>query len=142
MKPVFFHRAPLAGILLLVGGAASAQPTWSRDVLPIVQVRCQGCHTTGGVAPFSLESYGEAAAHAPAIASLVESRAMPPWKANDACQPLKNSRRLSDEELPVIVAWARGGAPEGDPAQARPNPTSLPALPWVDVELSMSSPYT
>ncbi len=123
-------------------GFALAQPTWSKDVLPVVQQRCQGCHTTGGVAPFSLETYGEAASHAASIASLVESRAMPPWKAADACQPLKDSRRLGDSELSVIVAWARGGTPEGDPSQARPNPTALPSLPWVDAELSMSSPYT
>ena len=128
--------------LALTATSGFAQPTWSRDVLPIVQTRCQGCHTTGGVAPFSLESYGDAAPHAAAIASLVESRAMPPWKADDACQPLKNSRRLSDAEVSVIVSWARGGAPEGEAAQARPNPTSLPALPWVDAELTMSSPYT
>lgn len=139
LKIVF--RAAFA-VLLLGPGLAFAQPTWSRDVLPVVQQRCQGCHTTGGIAPFSLESYAEAASHAAAIASLVESRAMPPWKANDACQPLKGSRRLRDDELSAIVAWARGGTLEGDPAQAPPNPTSLPSLPWVDAELSMSSPYT
>lgn len=135
-----FHLA--LAFPLLASSAAMAQPTWSRDVLPVVQQRCQGCHTTGGVAPFSLETYADAAPHVAAIASLVESRTMPPWKADDACRPLRDSRRLSDDELSVIVAWARGGAPEGDPGQARPNPTSLPSLPWVDAELGMSSPYT
>jgi hypothetical protein len=128
-------------MLSLPGGEIFAQPTWSRDVLPVVQLRCQGCHTAGGIAPFSLETYADAAPHAAAIASLVESRTMPPWKADDACQPLKDSRRLTDSELSVIVAWARGGAPEGDPALVRPNPTSLPSLPWVDAELGMSQPY-
>ena len=142
MMPPLLRQVLRAGSLALMGTSALAQPTWSRDVLPIVQQRCQGCHTTGGIAPFSLESYEEAAPHAAAIASFVESRTMPPWKADDACQPLKNSRRLSDAELSVIVAWARGGAPEGDPAQATANPTSLPSLPWVDAELSMSSAYT
>jgi Copper type II ascorbate-dependent monooxygenase, C-terminal domain len=121
---------------------ALAQPTWSKDVLPVVQRRCQGCHATGGAAPFSMETWAQAAPHAAGIARMVESRAMPPWKADDACRPLKDSRRLSDDELSVIVAWARGGAPEGDPVQAPSNPTSLPALPWVDAELSMASPYT
>lgn len=129
-------------LLLLLSTAAAAQPTWSKDVLPVVQQRCQGCHTTGGVAPFSLESYEEAAKHAAGIAGLVEARVMPPWKADDSCQPLEGSRRLSEDELSVIVAWARGGAPEGDPAQAPPNPVALPGLPWVDAELSMAAPYT
>jgi hypothetical protein len=135
-------RILLGGFLSLLGTLSSAQPTWSRDVLPIVQARCQGCHTSGGIAPFSLASHADAAPHAAGIAAMVESRAMPPWKADDACRPLKDSRRLSEDELSVIVAWARGGAPEGDPAVARPNPTSLPALPWVDAEVSMPEPYT
>lgn len=31
------------------------EPTWYRDVLPIVQSSCQGCHVSGGIAPFALE---------------------------------------------------------------------------------------
>ena len=128
---------------MLFGAApARSQPTWSKDVLPVVQQRCQGCHTTGGVAPFSLETYGEAAEHVAGIASLVESRTMPPWKADDSCQPLKDSRRLTDREMSVILGWARGGAPEGDPSVAPPNPTVLPTLPRVDAELKMSEAYT
>jgi len=129
-------------LCLAIPAALLAQPNWSRDVLPIVQTRCQGCHATGGIAPFSLESYTEAAAHAAGIAAMVESRIMPPWKPDDSCQPIKDSRRLSDRELSTIVAWARGGAAEGDPAMAPPNPTSLPSLPWVDAEVGMSQPYT
>lgn len=142
MKNARFSRYFLALSLSLLSGVASAQPTWSGDVLPIVQARCQGCHMTGGIAPFSLESYAQAVPHVAGVAAMVESRAMPPWKADDSCQPLKESRRLSEDELSIIVAWARGGAPEGDPALARPNPTSLPSLPWVDAEVSMASPYT
>ena len=142
MTPKLTGLAPAVFLSFLGLTPAVAQPTWTKDVLPVVQQRCQGCHTAGGVAPFSLETYAQAAPHVAGIASLVESRTMPPWKADDACQPMKDSRRLSEAELSVIVAWARGGAPEGDPAQARANPTSLPTLPWVDAELSMAAPYT
>ena len=127
---------------LLLADRVGAQPTWNRDVLPIVQRSCQGCHTTGGVAPFSLDTYAEAVPHAAGIAAMVESRAMPPWKADDACRPLQGSRRLADSDVGALAAWARGGTPEGEGVAAPPNPNSLAGLPWVDAELKMAEPYT
>ncbi len=129
------------GLLTALPSPARAQaPTWHQDVLPVVARRCQGCHVTGGIAPFSLETYDEAARRAASIATMVESRAMPPWKADDACRPVRNSRRLADSEIAVIVAWARGGAPAGQPAPVPPTPASPPALPRVDRSLAIE-PY-
>ncbi|MGA9186668.1 MAG: hypothetical protein WBZ32_15330, partial [Candidatus Acidiferrales bacterium] len=45
--------------------ASTASPTFYRDVLPIVQQHCQGCHRPGEIGPFPLETYrqvGERAA--------------------------------------------------------------------------------
>ena len=67
-------------VSLLAPGSVLAQPTWSKDVLPVVQQRCQGCHTTGGVAPFSLETYGEAAS-LDAKASTATLLGTPAWRA-------------------------------------------------------------
>ncbi len=133
------------GILILGLGIApdpaGAQPSWNPDIQPIVQRACQGCHTAGGVAPFSMESYADAAPHAAQIATMVERRAMPPWKADDACRPLQGSRRLPDDDVAKLVAWARGGAAEGPPtAPATAGPPI--GLEWVDAELTMAQPYT
>src|SRR5688572_21976439 len=68
--------------------AATAKPTFYREVLPILQENCQECHRTAGtsyggqLAPMGLETYDEARPWAKAIAKQVESREMPPWDAS------------------------------------------------------------
>ena len=49
---------PLALMLLLFSAAVGlvAQPTFSSDVAPIMQAKCQGCHRPGDIAPFPLIS--------------------------------------------------------------------------------------
>ncbi len=98
--------------------AASAAPTWYRDVLPIVQERCQGCHRPGGVGPFALRTAEDAAAHAAMIAEVVEERRMPPWHADPAVGRFVNDRSLTPAQRATIVAWARGDQALGDPAHA------------------------
>ena len=41
--------------------AVAASPTFSRDVAPILYENCTGCHRTGQIAPFPLETYGDVA---------------------------------------------------------------------------------
>ena len=72
------------------GSDTTVGPTWYRDVLPIVQKNCQGCHLEGGIAPFALDSWESAAAMHLSIAHAVSTRQMPPWMASDACMPLKH----------------------------------------------------
>jgi hypothetical protein len=132
---------PVTLLLAALPDVAAQTPSWYERVLPVVAERCQGCHVTGGIAPFSLETYDEAALRAAAIATMVESRAMPPWKADDTCRPVRNSRRLSDDEVSLIVAWARGGTPAGEPPSVAPVAKAPPALPRVDLTLAMAEPY-
>lgn len=64
-----------------------------------------------------LISYAEARPFAKAIAREVEARRMPPWHADPKYGEWANDRRLDEKELATILAWARGGAAEGDPAE-------------------------
>jgi hypothetical protein len=130
--------------MVLVLFAALAMPAdvvWYRDVQPIVQARCQACHTTGGVAPFPLLSYDDALARSPQMAAAVETRLMPPWKPAAGCQPYDGDRSLSQAEIDTIVAWARSGAPPGDPAEARSAPVPRRELAWVDLTLDAGADY-
>ncbi len=95
-------------------------PTWYADVAPVVSERCTGCHTEGGVAPYSFTDYESTAPLANALALAVESGSMPPWGAaiTDECTPphaFKDDITLSTEEIEMIRAWSDAGAPEGDP---------------------------
>jgi hypothetical protein len=111
----------------LVGHAVSASaqstPTFSKDVAPILYKNCANCHRAGEIGPMPLLSYKDARPYAKAIATRVQNGTMPPWHANDPTQSrFLNDRSLSASDKSVLVAWAGGGAPEG-------NPTDLPAPP-------------
>jgi hypothetical protein len=88
--------------------------TWYRDVEPIVQVHCAGCHTEGGIGPavFDAETAPELAGR---MAVAVKSGQMPPWLPSDLGPALAGDRRLTDEQIATISAWADAGAPLGDP---------------------------
>ena len=93
-----------------------ANPTYTRDIAPIVQKNCQECHRPGQVAPFALETYEQVRKRAADIASVVEDRAMPPWKASPHFGlKFKDERTLPEKDIATIVAWAESGAPRGRP---------------------------
>ena len=62
--------------LVIMGETAVAQSTatFYKDVLPILQKNCQGCHRPGEVAPMSLLTYSEARPWAKAISSQARRR--------------------------------------------------------------------
>ena len=99
--------------------AAAAAPTFSHDVAPLLHTRCAGCHHTGGVAPFPLLTYADAAKRAPLIASVTAKRYMPPWLP--AAPRFEHEMKLTDAEIALLARWAATGAPEGN-ARATPAP--------------------
>lgn len=116
--------------------------TYYRDVKPIFDEKCAGCHRGGGIAPFSLTTVEEALALKESILSSVCSRSMPPWPAHPSCNSYMYNRSLSDEQIALIRDWVRSGAPRGQPEEAPqvPAPAEIPSR--VDLELPMPEPYT
>jgi hypothetical protein len=107
--------------------AATRKPTFSKDVAPIFQEKCQVCHQPNSIAPMPLLNYADAKKFASAIKSKVEARVMPPWHIdrNIGVRAFKNDRGLTDAEVGTIVSWVEGGAVEGDRADL-PAPKSFP----------------
>src|SRR5882672_7648417 len=95
-------------------------PTFSNQVVRIFQNRCQSCHHPGDIAPFSLMTYADAAAHSDAIKYMTQTRQMPPWKATPACGDFADPRVLGQDEIDVIAKWVDNGAPQGDVADLPP----------------------
>ena len=100
--------------------AAQTTPTFYNDVLPILQANCQGCHRPGEVAPMSLLTYEQTRPWARGIKAAVASRQMPPWFADPNFGHFANERRLVEREIATLSAWADGGAPAGNAADAPP----------------------
>jgi hypothetical protein len=94
--------------------------TWSKDVAPIVQQHCQGCHRPGDIAPFPLVSYLDAYRQRQKVLRMVERRKMPPWKPVAGFGEFLDVRRLGESEIASIRDWVAAGAPEGDPKDLPP----------------------
>ncbi|MFN3650182.1 MAG: redoxin domain-containing protein [Armatimonadota bacterium] len=124
--------------------AAAKQVTYYRDVAPIIQESCQGCHRPGQVAPFSLSSYQDARSWAAEIKSFSQSRQMPPWQAAPGHGDFLDARRLTDEQIATLARWADAGAPAGNPKDA-PAPKEWKdewSLGTPDLVLEMPEEYT
>jgi hypothetical protein len=91
--------------------------TFSKDVAPILQAKCQECHQPNSIAPMSLITYQDARPWARSIRERVSTRQMPPWHIDKSVgiQQFKNDMSLSDEQIDTIVKWVDAGAPQGDP---------------------------
>jgi hypothetical protein len=111
-----------AVLLTLAVSAAAATSgggvTFNKEVLPILQKRCQDCHRPGEAVPMSLITYQDARPWAKAMREAVATRKMPPWFADPHVGKFANDRSLSQFEIDTLVAWADGGAKEGDPKDA------------------------
>ncbi|MFO0947676.1 MAG: Mpo1-like protein [Planctomycetota bacterium] len=96
----------------------NATVNYSEHVLPVLMKHCQACHRDGGMAPFSLTSYEDAASWAEDIRSFTSDGTMPPWKPVNGHGEFLNQRRLSEEEKGVLARWVEEGCAEGDPSRA------------------------
>src|SRR5579862_9009521 len=102
----------------IAAAAPVPEPTFYKDVLPILQKNCQNCHRPGEAAPMSLLDYNSTRPYAKAIKSAVLSKQMPPWFADPHYGKFANDRRLSDGDVKTLVAWVDGGAKAGNAKDA------------------------
>src|SRR5204862_1728135 len=81
--------------------------TFTKDIAPILQDRCQECHHNGSIAPMSLVTYEETRPWAKSMRQRVLARQMPPWHIDKTIgvQKFKNDISLSDEQIDKIVGW-------------------------------------
>ena len=100
----------------------AGQPTFAKDVAPILQRSCVKCHRPGQSAPMSLMTYEDARPWARSIKTRVTNREMPPWHIdrNVGIQKFKDDISLSDAEIATIAAWVDAGAPLGNRADLPP----------------------
>jgi peroxiredoxin len=114
---VVAETTPFGCAIRATAPVATAKPTvtYARDVAPILQASCQGCHRPGEVGPFSLLTYEDARSWAGLIKDYTHRRAMPPWKPADGFGEFRDVRRLTDAQIEMIGRWVDEGTPKGDP---------------------------
>jgi len=128
------HREPIG----------PAPVTFSKEVVRILQARCQTCHREGGIAPFPLLTYSQAFARKDLIRFQTRQRNMPPWHAESGCSEFLDNPSLTEGEIETLDQWVAAGASEGDPRDLPP-PLSFPSgweLGEPDRILAMEEPMT
>jgi len=135
--------AVLAAVTPSVAADAVAKSvTFSRDVAPILQAKCQECHQPNSIAPMSLISYQEVRPWARSIKERVAARQMPPWHIDRSVgvQKFKNDMALTDEQVDTIVRWVDGGAAQGDPKDLPPPKPLVTDNEWKGVRDGFGQP--
>lgn len=144
--------------LLALSGLAEAHTrittdvNWGKYIRPILEEKCMTCHHPGGMAPeyVNLTIYGTdtdpgARAWAVAIEEEILTGRMPPFDADGRFGDFDSSKMLTEEEVDIILAWVRGGAPQG-PERDIPMPEQFekPFWPFGDPDLVIEadSPFT
>ncbi len=94
--------------------------TFSKDVAPIFQAKCQDCHQPE-LDRADVAHHGFKEARVPGSSSSIKERVaarqMPPWHIDKSVgvQRFKNDISLTDRQINTIVNWVDGGALQGDP---------------------------
>ena len=119
---------------------ATRPVTFSKDVAPIFQQKCQECHQPNSIAPMSLITFAESRPWAAAIRQRVSTRQMPPWHIDPSVgvHKFKNDMSLSQEQIDTIVRWVESGAlgrrsersPAGEAARHRQRMAGRPRRVW------------
>jgi mono/diheme cytochrome c family protein len=130
--------------------AATAAPDFAREIAPIVQAKCAGCHRLGGIAPFAFRTEADVAGKAAAIVAAVESRRMPPWPPGAASPRYvgQDLRTLSAAQRATLLRWARAqlvrpGAPRSRTPVGTPPAQGVRARPGeATLDLRLPSAYT
>ncbi len=96
--------------------AVEGPPTYHRDIRPLVEVNCIGCHTEGGIGPFEFQTYENVKRNSTLMLAAIESGDMPPWPADTDCRTYKDQRILEETEIQLVRDWIAAEMPEGDEA--------------------------
>jgi mono/diheme cytochrome c family protein len=107
---------------VLAADVADGRITYNRDVLPIFEKNCLGCHRPGQIGPMSFLTYETTRPWAPQIKAVVMAKKMPPAVTSPHYIMLTKDDGLTQAEVDIIVKWVDGGAAEGTAQPARKKP--------------------
>src|SRR5215472_268144 len=106
MRTIFCVSVVIVAVMVSLSPAlAQNQTTFTKDVAPILQNKCQVCHRPDTFAPMSLLTYEDVRPWAKAVKEKVFTRMMPPWyiDKNVGVRHFKDDPSLSDAEIATIV---------------------------------------
>ena len=129
-KPVAVSQASAPGCIVNFPErerrAAHASISYVQDIAPVLTDKCVACHRSGGVAPWSMDSYEIVKGFAPMMREVIRTKRMPPWHADPHYGNFIGDKSLGIEQQKMLVHWIEAGAPRG----AGPDPLAVAKRGW------------
>ncbi len=94
--------------------------TYTQHIQPLLAANCMECHVEGGIAPFTLDTFKQAARRAGMMSLVAEERLMPPWPADPTYRRFRDERILTDRQIDLLTMWAKTGKARGEESHALP----------------------
>ena len=102
--------------------AEYAKISYAKQVAPIIEKNCVGCHQQGSIGPFALDSYDKVKGFSPMIREVIRTDRMPPYNADPHVGKFSDNKNLSPSDIKTLVHWIEAGSPRGtgaDPLGAK-----------------------
>jgi len=116
-RPITTARVAAPGArIALTAATQHDKVTYSKDIAPLIQAKCTGCHQPGSIGPMNLVNYDDIRGHAPMIREVIRTKRMPPFHADPRIGTFHNDKSLSADQIRMLVHWIEAGAPRGDGA--------------------------
>jgi peroxiredoxin len=116
-KPVGEPKTAARGCLIHFE-SPTAEPdrqiSYAKEIAPLLEQKCVGCHSPGNIGPFAMSSYRKVKSMADMIHEVVLARRMPPWDADPHYGKFANDRSLTVAETRLLLGWIEQGAPRGE----------------------------
>src|SRR5687767_6101105 len=91
----------------------STNVTFNREIIRVIQRKCEPCHAAGGLA-MSLSDYRNARAWGRAIREELVEHRMPPAIVARGYGQYETDPTLNAREMATFLTWLDGGMPRGD----------------------------
>lgn len=126
-----FPAAVVAGAVVLAVAWApveaddpvSTSVSFNREIIRIIQRKCEPCHAAGGLA-MSLSDYRDARAWGRAIREELVAHRMPPAMVARGYGRYETDPSLNAREIATFLTWLDGGMPRGGEADRPPAPAT------------------
>lgn len=110
-------------IYILMGACSNEQnPTFSKDIAPIIFEKCTPCHRPSQPGHFQFTNYIQVKSSARSILYSIKHNIMPPWPADPNYSQFLNENYLTDQEKNKIEKWIALECPLGNENEIPPLP--------------------
>lgn len=113
-KPVSARRTNAHGCRIAYAAPNGTEPSYARDIAPLLRNQCANCHREGGIGPWAMTGYDKVRNYSRMIEEVLLTGQMPPWHADPDFGRFKNHRGMSAAESQTLLRWIAAGAPRGE----------------------------